>query len=458
MKTEDLVSLQHDFFLSKNTLGIRFRKEALRKLLHLIKTHETEITTALFEDLGKSSFEAYTTEIGLVYEEIRFHLRKLKQWSKIRKVKTRQLVHAFSKSRIIPQPKGCTLILSPWNYPFQLAVMPLIAAISSGCTAIIKPSEFSVNTSRLLEKILNNAFSPEYIRVINGDQEVAKELLNLPHDLIFFTGSPAVGKIVMQNAAKHLCPVILELGGKSPVIVSDDADISLTAKRIVWGKLINAGQTCIAPDYILAHESIKEKLVGEIIFQIKESWGDDPSQHPSYPNIINDKHYQRLNSYLTFPGKKTIIGQNMDEKRKLAPVVWVDPSPDIPVMQEELFGPIIPVIGFENHDEAVKFINSRPRPLALYAFTNSKQTARKILHETTSGGAAVNDVIMHIANNRLPFGGVGNSGIGNYHGKAGFDAFTHYKSVLWRCKLPEPQIRYMPYTIKKLNFIKRILK
>lgn len=458
METEQLVSLQRVFFLEGKTREIVFRKEALRKLLRLIKKHENEIEAALFADLGKSAFETYTTEIGLVYEEIRYHLRKLNRWSKTRNVATNQMVHAFSRSRIIPQPKGCSLIISPWNYPFQLSIMPLIAAITSGCTAIIKPSEFSVNTSKLLEKMLNKCFEPEYIAVLNGDQETSKSLLKLPHDLIFFTGSPIVGKVVMQKAAEHLCPVVLELGGKSPVIVCKDADISKAAKRIIWGKLINAGQTCIAPDYILAHGSIHEKLVKELEKYIRLFWGSNPVEHPSYPNIINEKHYSRLKSYLATPDKKIVVGQNDDKKLKLAPVIWENPSTDLPVMQEELFGPVIPVIEYSNDVDAIAFVNARPRPLALYIFSSSKPIIRKILNETTSGGAAVNDVIMHIANNKLPFGGVGNSGMGNYHGKAGFDAFTHYKSVLWRCRMPEPNFRYMPHNEKKLSLIKRILK
>lgn len=458
MTEMDIISVvanQKEFFGSGRTLEPDFRKQSLRLLKKLIEENLNQIADALFADLGKSAFEAYATETGIVLEEIRRHLGKLSKWSKPRRVGSP--IAAFpASSYIVAEPYGCSLIISPWNYPFQLAIAPLVGAISAGNCAIIKPSEFSIHTSALLEKLINNNFDPGYIRVINGDAQTSKALLALKHDIIFFTGSPQIGKIVMKAAAEHLTPVVLELGGKSPCIIDQSADLKLAARRIVWGKLINAGQTCIAPDYVLVQEHLMNDFAELSRQEIKKMYGHNILENQEYPKIINQMHFNRLNALLKDAAPEEI--PPMDElARKIAPAIVVNPKTESPLMQEEIFGPILPILPYKTLDDAVSFVIARPKPLALYIFSNQSKTQQFLVKQLSAGGICINDTIMHFTNAGLPFGGVGNSGSGSYHGKYSFDAFTHYKPVLHRKNWPDIPLRYPPFG-NKLNLVKKILR
>ncbi len=444
-----------EYFRAGNTLPLSFRSKALKTLKSCIKTNETAIMEALALDLGKSAFEAYATEIGVVYEEIGLHLRKLKRWSARHFVDSP--ITAFpARSYYQYEPYGVTLIVAPWNYPFQLVMVPLVSAIAAGNCAVIKPSELSTYTSALLQKMIQSCFDLSFIEVILGDADVSKDLLRQPFDMIFFTGSPRVGKLVMHAAADHLIPLVLELGGKSPCIVDETASVPLAARRIVWGKLINSGQTCIAPDYLLVDEKVKEDLVKAIRLEIRQMFGENPLESPDYPRIIDEKAYNRLKNYLA-QGKLLSGGRFNDEQRYLEPVLIEPDSLDSEVMQEEIFGPVLPVVCFKNLEEAIQIVQSRPKPLALYLFTKSRKNTRAVLQKTSSGGVTLNDTLMHFANNNLPFGGVGNSGTGSYHGLAGFEAFSHRKPVLRRSLWPDIPLRYAPFA-KKLPLIRLIMR
>ncbi len=459
---------QRAFFASNITKDIVFRRKQLLALKNGITEREQDILDALRRDLGKSSFEAYSTEIAMVQEELSFMLKHLRSWAKPRKVKT-PLINFPSESVVYPEPFGCVLVMAPWNYPFQLALAPLAAALCAGNCAIVKPSNYSPSVSAVVESLLNDVFPPEYVAVVTGGREANASLLELKFDYIFFTGSPSVGKIVMQAAAAHLTPVSLELGGKSPCIVDASASVELAAKRIVWGKLLNAGQTCVAPDYVLAHESVKDALIAALRRQITAFYGSDPAHCDYYPNIINEKHYRRLAAFCdgSDPANGTVLCADgaddsaetafNDAERKIAPVVLDGPAPDSPVMSEEIFGPVLPVLSVASIEEAVSFIRERPEPLALYLFTGDVKAEKYVLRSVRFGGGCVNDTIMHLTSSYLPFGGTGNSGIGSYHGKAGFDTFTHYKSVLSKSVRIDVPFRYPPYT-GNLNLIKRFMK
>lgn len=450
-----LATQQIKFFESGRTLELAFRRQALRTLQTLIQANLTPIAQALQADLGKSAFESYATETGIVLEEIRRHLSQLNRWAAPKKVGS-PLAAFPASSYIVPEPYGCSLIISPWNYPFQLAIAPLVGAISAGNCAIIKPSEYSVHTSALLEKLINNNFDPGYIRIINGDAQTSKALLALKHDIIFFTGSTQIGKIVMKAAAEHLTPVVLELGGKSPCIIDQSADLKLAARRIVWGKLINAGQTCIAPDYVLVPENLMNKFAELSRQEIKKMFGHNILENQEYPKIINQMHFNRLKTLLKDAAPDEM--PPMDEPaRKMAPALVVNPKPESPLMQEEIFGPILPILPYNTLDEAVSFVKSKPKPLALYIFSNQSKTQQFLVKQLSAGGICINDTIMHFTNAALPFGGVGNSGLGSYHGKHSFDAFTHYKPVLNRKRWPDIPLRYPPFG-NKLNIIKKILR
>lgn len=454
-KIEEVFNAQKSFFLTSATLDIKFRKSQLLKLREAIRSNEAEITQALAKDLGKSTFESYATEIGIVYEEIRLHLKKLHSWTKPKRVGSP--IAAFpSKSFIKAEPFGVSLIISPWNYPFQLAIAPLVGAISAGNCAVIKPSEMSVHTSAVIEKIINGSFQENYIHVLNGDATASEALLKQKFDFIFFTGSPRIGKIVMKAAAENLTPVVLELGGKSPCIVDKNVDLKLVAKRIIWGKCINAGQTCIAPDYVLVHKSIKEDLLLNLKSAITELYGDNPKENADYPRIINEANVNRLEKLMQ--SGKVYTGGLIEAKEKyFSPTLIVDAANDSALMQEEIFGPLLPVVSFESIEDAITFVKNKPKPLALYLFTSDKKNLKLMLDQISAGGVTVNDTIMHFTNANLPFGGVGNSGIGSYHGESSFKSFSHMKPVMKRATWLDIPLRYPPF-LKKLKLVKLVLK
>lgn len=448
---------QKEFFYLGKTNDINFRIDNLKRLKQVIKKNEDKILDALKKDLGKSNFESYATEVGLVYDEINKHIKNIKRWSKIEKTKS-PIVYYPAKSYIYKEPYGVTLIIGPFNYPFQLVIAPLIGAISAGNTAIIKPSENTKNTSILLEEMINENFQEEYLKVVSPleGKEVVSYLLDLPFDYIFFTGSIRVGKIVMEKAAKNLVPVTLELGGKSPCIVDKDAKLELAAKRIVWGKFLNVGQTCVAPDYLCVHSSVKDKLLKLIVEEIHKQFGTEVKNSPDYSRVINTASLNRLKEYLN--DGEIYYGGNFDiTELYMEPTILTNVDVDSNVMTEEIFGPILPVIEFDNIQDIISFINKREKPLALYYFSENKKSINNILRSTTSGGATINDTVIHVANGNLPFGGVGNSGMGSYHGKASFDAFTHKRSVMERGTFVEFNVRFAPYK-EKINILKKIMK
>lgn len=448
---------QKEFFESGKTINVDYRIKNLKKLNDIIKKNEYKILNELKKDLGKSNFEGYVTEVGILYDDINFHIKNVKKWSSEEKRKS-PIVYYPSKSYIYKEPYGVTLIIGPFNYPFQLVIAPLIGAISAGNTAIIKPSENSRNIALLLEKLINENFPEGYLRVVNplGGKETVSLLLDKPFDYIFFTGSVRVGKLVMQKAAQHLTPVTLELGGKSPCIVDSDAKLKLAAKRIVWGKFLNAGQTCVAPDYLCVHKSVKDELLKLIINEIRIQFGENVRNSEDYPRIVNKSSLERLSGYLN--DGKIYYGGNIDEDNLyMEPTLIIKPDLNSPLMSDEIFGPILPILVYENLDNVIKFINHREKPLALYYFSESKKKIKYVLTSTTSGGVTINDTIIHVANPNLPFGGVGNSGVGKYHGKESFETFTHNKSVMKRGTFIEFNIRFAPYK-NKLNLVKRIMK
>ena len=448
---------QKEFFESGKTINVDYRIKNLKKLNDIIKKNEDKILSELKKDLGKSNFEGYVTEVGILYDDINFHIKNVKKWSSEEKRKS-PIVYYPSKSYIYKEPYGVTLIIGPFNYPFQLVIAPLIGAISAGNTAIIKPSENSRNIALLLEKLINENFPEEYLRVVNplGGKETVSLLLDKPFDYIFFTGSVRVGKLVMQKAAQHLTPVTLELGGKSPCIVDSDAKLKLAAKRIVWGKFLNAGQTCVAPDYLCVHKSVKDELLKLIINEIRVQFGESVRNSEDYPRIVNKSSLERLSGYLN--DGKIYYGGNIDEDNLyMEPTLIIKPDLNSPLMSDEIFGPILPILVYEDLDNVIKFINHREKPLALYYFSESKKKIKYVLTSTTSGGVTINDTIIHVANPNLPFGGVGNSGVGKYHGKESFETFTHNKSVMKRGTFIEFNIRFAPYK-NKLNLVKRIMK
>ncbi|MED4593292.1 aldehyde dehydrogenase [Bacillus safensis] len=435
--------------------AVQERIRILQDLKAAIKQHEKDILQALAHDLHKSEQEAYTTEVGIVYEEINHTLKHLHKWAKPTRVKT-PLTHIGSKSMIIKEPYGSVLIIAPWNYPFQLALSPLVGAISAGNAVILKPSELTPAVSQVISTIIKRVFQEDHAAVVEGGVEVSTELLKLPFDYIFFTGSVAVGKVVMEAAAKHLTPVTLELGGKSPSIVMPDADIKLAAKRITFGKFTNAGQTCIAPDYLLVHESIKEELLREMTACIRDFYGEHPETHPQFGKNVSQRHFDRLTQFLS---NGTIVtgGQRNEQELKIAPTILDHITWEDPVMQEEIFGPILPVMTFDSLHEAVHMIKARPKPLALYLFTTNKETETYILDNLSFGGGCINDTLMHVATPYLPFGGVGESGMGRYHGKDSFFTFTHEKSVLRQTNLFDFSFRY-PNAKNGLDLVRKFLK
>lgn len=449
------IKLQRKFFTAKKTKDINYRIAKLNFLHRSIKKHEKEIMSALKLDLNKSEFESYETEIGIVLEEIRYTIKNLSSWTKPKKVKT-PIIHFPSSSVIYTEPYGLVLIISPWNYPFQLAMMPLIGAIGAGNCCIVKPSEYSCHTSFIIEKIVKEVFEEAYVTVVHGGSDISKSLLEEKFDYIFFTGSPKVGKIVMESAARHLTPVTLELGGKSPCIVDKTANIKLAAKRIVWGKFLNSGQTCVAPDYLLVHQNIKNELIHEMKKYITAFYGKNPLLSKDYSKIINQKHFERLLGLMESKSIVTGGGYNTDSLQ-IEPTILKDITWENAIMKEEIFGPLLPIIEFERLSDVAAMIREHPKPLALYLFTRSKKNEAYIMNTVSFGGGCVNDTMIHLSNPNMPFKGVGESGMGQYHGRYSYDTFTHQKSVMKKSNLLDIFLRYPPFK-NHLSILKKIMK
>ncbi|HCU9022689.1 TPA: aldehyde dehydrogenase [Staphylococcus aureus] len=445
------------FFNTQQTKDISFRKEQLKKLSKAIKSYESDILEALYTDLGKNKVEAYATEIGITLKSIKNARKELKNWTKTKNVDT-PLYLFPTKSYIKKEPYGTVLIIAPFNYPFQLVFEPLIGAIAAGNTAIIKPSELTPNVARVIKRLINETFDANYIEVIEGGIEETQTLIHLPFDYVFFTGSENVGKIVYQAASENLVPVTLEMGGKSPVIVDETANIKVASERICFGKFTNAGQTCVAPDYILVHESVKDDLITALSKTLREFYGQNIQQSPDYGRIVNLKHYHRLTSLLNSEQMNIVFGGHSDEdERYIEPTLLDHVTNDSAIMQEEIFGPILPILTYQSLDEAIAFIHQRPKPLSLYLFSEDENATQRVINELSFGGGAINDTLMHLANPKLPFGGVGASGMGRYHGKYSFDTFTHEKSYIFKSTRLESGVHLPPYK-GKFKYIKAFFK
>lgn len=446
---EKLAAIRHsqaEAFRSGETIGLDVRRANLKLLKKALLKWEKPLTEALWADLHKSYEEAYLTEISIVLSEIDNHIRNLHRWARPQRKRT-PLKMFPSRSEIISEPLGNALIIAPWNYPVQLLLNPLVGALSAGCTAVLKPSPYVPHVSLTLEDMISETFPESLVAVVQGNREVNRQLLEMKWDLIFFTGSPSLGRQVMESASRNLTPVVLELGGKSPCIVDKDADIAVAARRIAWGKSLNAGQTCIAPDYLILHEDIKDCFLAALGKEFNSLLGENPRESRHFVRIVNDRAFDRLKGYLDC-GRVIFGGQTDADERYFSPTLLDDVEPASPVMQEEIFGPIFPIVTVKSTDEAIKFIVDRPKPLALYYFGKDGD---HVLKNTSSGGACINDTIMHIANENLPFGGVGNSGMSSYHGKRSFDAFTHYKAVVKTPTWLDLHFRYMPYKLFSLT-------
>lgn len=454
---ESMLERMRRFFESGETQDCGFRIRSLRRLRCGIAENEPALLEAIRMDLGKSAFEAYECELLSVYQEIDESIRRLRSWSKSRRVKT-PWYHFPAASRLYPEPLGVSLILSPWNYPFLLAVSPLVAAVSAGCCAVVKPSEDAPHTAAALEALLTGCFEAEHVVCVQGGVCESERLLALPFDKIFFTGSPRVGRIVMQAAARHLTPVTLELGGKSPCIVDETADIALAAKRILWGKTLGAGQTCVAPDYLLVHRSVKDALLQKLAEFSTAFYGARPLENENYPRIVNERHFDRLVGLLEAGRPQIVFGGGYDKALlKIEPTAFAGLPPAHPLMEEELFGPLLPVLPVDSLQQALDMAAARPKPLALYLFSNDAARIKHVTRSAHFGGCCVNDTVLHVNNHYLPFGGVGESGMGRYHGRRGFEAFSYEKAVLSNRRFPDLPIRYPPYG-DKLGLLKRLVK
>jgi aldehyde dehydrogenase (NAD+) len=454
-KIQQLLTQQRSYFQSGATLDVQFRITQLEKFRKVIEDNEDVIVDALKKDFRKSHFETYISEMALVLDEIKVMVSNLKNWAKPQSVKG-SLLNFPSSNYLYPQPFGTVLVIGAWNYPFHLTVLPAIGAIAAGNTVVMKPSELAIHTSNVIQKLVTETFQPQHVAVVEGGADISGELLKEKFDKIFFTGSTTVGKIVAKAAAEYLTPVTLELGGKSPCIVDEDADLEVSAKRIVWAKFLNGGQTCVAPDYILVHKKVRSLLVIALSKYITEFYGDQPKDSEDFPRIINEKHFTRLKSYL----KSGIVvkGGETDEKENyIAPTILDQVSWTDAVMQEEIFGPILPILEFETIEGVIQEINHRERPLALYYFGNNDTNEQKVMKNVSFGGGCINDAVSHLVNPNLPFGGVGNSGTGAYHGKYSFDSFTHYKGVMKKATWLDVPLRYPPYK-DKLSLLKKALK
>lgn len=453
----DILNEDQKFFNSNQTKDIYFRLEQLKKLREAIIKYESKISEALHEDLGKHPFESYISEIGFVLNSINYTMKHLERWAKPKGVSTPLTLFA-STSKIRYEPYGTVLIIGPFNYPFQLLIEPLIGAIAAGNCAVIKPSEAAQNSSAVITEMIEKTFDKSYIRSVQGGIETNTSLINAPFDYIFFTGSVPVGKIVMEAAAKNLVPVTLELGGKCPVIVDKSADIKIAARRIIWGKTLNSGQTCVAPDYVIVHEDVKEELVDEMKQTLNRFYGPNAEESKDFGRIVNDRHFARLKTILERDKEQIIFGGTVNAgscfiEPTLIEATWASAS-----MEEEIFGPLLPILTYRNLDNAIQSINKLPKPLALYLFTADKQVEEKVLMEISSGGVSINNTISHLGNPELPFGGVGNSGIGAYHGRYSFTTFSHQKSILKTSTKINLPVLFPPYTAKNLRLLRRLLK
>lgn len=453
---EQIVAKQRAFFATGKTKEYAFRQNALKKLREAILKNRSLIEEALQKDLHKSSFEAYMTEVGMTLSELTYVQKHLRSWMGKKRVHT-NLEQFHASSFTVSEPYGVVLVMSPWNYPFMLCMEPVIGAIAAGNCCIMKPSAYAPEVSGVLSKIIREIFPPEFVTVVEGGREENEALLEQRFDYIFFTGGVTVGKLVMEKASKYLTPVTLELGGKSPCIVDNTAKLPLAAKRLVFGKYMNSGQTCVAPDYLLVQEDVKDKFLKYVKHYIHEMFGENALENSDYPKIVNEKHFQRVLGLLE--GENVIEGGTYNsETLQISPTVLDDVKEDAPVMQEEIFGPVLPVLTFKTIEEAEGFVTKREKPLALYLFTTNKETEKRILRNVSFGGGCINDTIIHLATSHMPFGGVGNSGMGGYHGKYSFDTFSHKKSIVKKYNWIDLPIRYQPYTKGKRRLLEMFLR
>ena len=453
MNYAEVLEKQKVFFKTHITKDLNFRKSQLKKLKQLVKDHEKLLYDAIYQDFGKSEFETFGTEVSFIYKDIDFYVKNLNSFTKPKNVLT-NIVNQMGSSKIINEPLGNCLVIGAWNYPYQLTLTPVIAAIAAGNTCIIKPSELPENTMKAMAQLINKNFKPEFLYVVEGGVEETTEILKLRFDKIFFTGSPRVGKIVYKAAAEHLTPVSLELGGKSPAFITENADLKVAAKRLVWGKFINAGQTCVAPDYLYVQENIKPQFLEILIAEIKKRNYHESAEH--YCKIINERNFDRLEKMIDRE-KIAFGGETNREKRYISPTVLDNVSWEDLVMQEEIFGPILPILTYQKFETALQNIIDSEKPLAAYLFSNNSKEQQLFSEILSFGGGCINDTMMHLRNDRLPFGGVGNSGIGNYHGKYGFETFSHQKAILKKYNYLEPEFKYPPYSDGKLKILKKLL-
>lgn len=453
---QEILKKQKEYFATGATLPVKARIDALKKIHAYIKAHEKEITDALTADLGKSALEGFMCEAGLVLGEISYMLKNIRKFARD-EGRVTPITNFAAKSFVKKSPRGAVLVMSPWNYPFLLTMDPVVDALAAGNTVVVKPSAYSANTSRVIAELIQNCFAPEYVAVVTGGRAENQCLLEQKFDYIFFTGSQAVGREVLRKAAENLVPVTLELGGKSPCIVDKTAKISLAATRIVWGKYLNCGQTCVAPDYILCHEAVKDELIAALKKQIVAQFGNDPLNNPTYGKIINQKHFERL-CWLINQNKVVCGGKSDSSKLKIEPTVMANVTWDDAVMGQEIFGPILPILTYKTDEEMLEIVNSRPKPLALYLFTSNKKLEKTVLSRCSFGGGCINDTIVHLATNNMGFGGVGESGMGAYHGKVGFDTFSHKKSIVDKKTWIDVNMRYQPYTGFKEFLLRMFLK
>ena len=443
MQIEKLVNDQRTYFATLQTYDVAFRINKLKELKKVILKYEKDILEALHQDLGKSDTEGYMCEVGLTLSELSYQIKHIRKWSRPKTHPT-SLPNFHAKSFTVSEALGCVLIMSPWNYPFMLCMEPLVGALAAGNCCVLKPSAYSPATSAIIKKIVQEVFPPEYVTVVEGGRQENQELLEQRFDYIFFTGGVNVGRYVMEKASKYLTPVTLELGGKSPCIITDSCNLKIAATRVAFGKFLNCGQTCVAPDYCLVDKKIKDEFIKELIYQIKKMYGENPLQNTSYGKIINHKHFERLLGLIE--NENVILGGNYDnETCKIAPTVLDNINDKSPIMQEEIFGPLLPILTYENLEQAEQFINEREKPLAFYLFTNDKAVEKRFIQYFSFGGGCINDTIVHLATSAMGFGGVGNSGMGSYHGKKSFDTFSHEKSILKKYCWIDLPIRYQPY-------------
>lgn len=451
---EEIVQKQRDYYFEGHTRSLQVRRDTLKKLRKVLLDMHDEIYKAFMLDFNKCEFDVISTEYSLVIQEIDYMLRHLRGFMKPKRVAT-SLVNVISSGYIYKEPYGVTLVMSPWNYPLQLSMVPVVASLASGNTVVLKPSKYAWNISLVLQKIASN-FDPRLFSVVVGGREENQALLNQKFDFIFFTGGDDVGRVVLEKASQHLTPVVLELGGKSPCVVTNDADIDLAAKRITWGKYLNAGQTCVAPDHVYVHESVKDKFISKVIGYIQNFYYQNGTITDDFPSIINDKHVERLVGLID--SSKVVFGGHVNKERRLIePTIMDNVNLDDAIMKEEIFGPIMPILSFTSIDALIEEFKTQEKPLAFYLFTSNGKEAKRIMDLVSFGGGCINDTIMHLTNDRLPFGGVGRSGMGSYHGKKSFDTFTHEKSVLKKAKIELP-LKYPPYNIGKMKFIKWFFK